>query len=388
MRNIPVLYKNLHSRFISSPYILATLFLLFLTIRKYVSPKNGNLREFKTEKIAVIYSYGENLGNGGIIDESNLSFLIQVGMRGNVPGTRDPSDKVDYIIVANGYKCTPCDNILPKILSLPELRRKESGWVTVLRRRNLGMDFGGFMHAIQWIQMHRRGRYKYYIFLNSSLRGPFMPKWTPENFHFTDVLLDRMRKNENLKLMGAYISCLPEIEPKPGPVMESLFFALDNLSLAHLVSVGIFDPQKAKRDSILLSEYRLLSEILSRGWSADTLLARYRANIDWTSKTHHRCNDNRHSSRRGALEGDISVNIYEAIFVKITWCVRAKEVAVTSKWLLQLSNNYDGTEGTFDRLGYENGISIGGTSGKNGTLRPDVPQDGCYIGEITDILFG
>ena len=206
--------------------------------------KTGILREFQSEKIAVIYSYGENLGNGGIIDESNLSFLIQVGIRGNVPGTRDPNDKVDYIIVANGYKCTPCDNILPKVLSLPELRRKESGWVTVLRRRNLGMDFGGFMYAIQWIQMYRRGKYKYYIFLNSSLRGPFMPKWTPENFHFTDVLIDRMRKNENLKLMGAYISCLPEIEPKPGPVMESLFFALDYLSLAHLVSVGIFDPQK------------------------------------------------------------------------------------------------------------------------------------------------
>ena len=78
MRNIALLYKNLHSRFISVPYILASLF-LFLTIRKYVSPKDGNLREFQSEseKIVVIYSYGENLGNGGIIDESNLSFLIR-----------------------------------------------------------------------------------------------------------------------------------------------------------------------------------------------------------------------------------------------------------------------------------------------------------------------
>jgi len=353
---------------------------------KYFTVKDGVPTKFQSDKIAVIYSYGENLGNGGPIDESNLSFLIQVGIRGNVPGTRDPQGKVDYIIVANGYKCTPCDVILPEILSLPELSRKENGWVTVLRRKNLGMDFGGFMHAIQWIQLHRRGKYKYFVFLNSSLRGPFMPKWTPENFHFTDVLVNRMRENENLKLMGAYISCLPEVESRPGPVMESLFFALDDISLSYLVSAGIFNPHEVKRASILLSEYRLLSEILSRGWSADTLLARYRANIDWSSEKHYNCNDNRHSSRRGALEGDISVNIYEAIFVKISWCVRAKEVAVTSKWLLQLSNNYDGTEGTFDKLGYESGISVGGTSGKNSTLRPDVPRDGCYAGDLSDVL--
>ena len=79
----------------------------------------GRLRaEFAPKKyadnIAVIYAYAEH-GAGLSSPEMqryNLNFFIRVGIRGNTPGSFDPENRVDFVIVVSGSTCSPCDTTL------------------------------------------------------------------------------------------------------------------------------------------------------------------------------------------------------------------------------------------------------------------------------------
>ena len=141
-----------------------------------------------------------------------------------------------------------------------------------------------------------------------------MPKWTPDEFHFTDTLTGFFRANPKVKLAGSYISCLPEMEPFPGPILESLFFAVDQESLEWLREDNIFNVREEKTDAVIFGEYGIMASVTRRGGFVEGLSMRYATGIDWRERVHHSCNDNRHSSRRAALEGGISPNPLEHVF--------------------------------------------------------------------------
>ena len=365
--------KSRYSRTVAFTFLVATITVLLFTARK-------PLRK-PFERVLVTLAYSEGLGNGGDMDMHNLDFFFRVVLPGIVPGTADLDGRVDYLIVVNGGKCTPCDTTF---VELYDPSSRVESW-TILRRENSGMDFGAYKEAVDFVKKGRKRQYAYFIFLNSSLRGPFMPKWTPFNFHFVDVLTQFMTADKRVKLVSSYVSCMHEPEPIPLPIAESLFFTVDQESLEWLLQDGVLTSHSQKQDTILQGEYRLMSSVLRRGFRAENLLTRYKIGLDWADEKHHLCNDGRHSSRRGALEGGISVSPYEAIFVKTSWCVRAAETGILSKWLLRLSEGRSGTEGWFDYNGWAHGVSPEGTSFKNGTLRPDIPPDGCVHGDISGL---
>ncbi len=328
-------------------------------------------------KVLVIYAYSEGLGDGGLLDEYNLRYFIRVALTDTMPGSEDPMGKVDYLFSVSGYQCSPCKDLLPRTIQ----RRRSATRVDVIHHDNYGMDFGAYNVSLSWVSKQRPDEYKFFVFINSSLRGPFMPKWTPKGFHFTDVLTQYFQKDA-VKLVGSYISCLPTSEELPGPVMESLFFAVDNESLSWLVEDGIFARRMKKRDTAIFGEYSLTPSVFRRGGEVETLNIQYANGLNWQDRKHHHCNGNRHSSRRGSNEG-ISPQPLAHVFVKISWCVRAAEVTLLSKWLTNLASGKDGTEGKMDQRGYLLGISTNGTRGKDGSLPPDIPQyDGCAHGDL------
>ena len=48
-------------------------------------------------------------------------------------------------------------------------------------------------------------KYKYFLFMNSSARGPFLPSYWPNTVHWTQPLVSRLRGL--VKLVGPTISC-------------------------------------------------------------------------------------------------------------------------------------------------------------------------------------
>jgi hypothetical protein len=136
------------------------------------------------------------------------------------------------------------------------------------------MDLGGHNVTLEWLSYRGRlGHYKYFIFLNSSVKGPFLPAWTPPEWHWTTAYLSAFQTEpSNLggtsgsdsrasafpgysqsNFLAAHTSvppvhavssslvCLPADDAGgPGPRLESWAFALDEAGLAAAVDGGVF----------------------------------------------------------------------------------------------------------------------------------------------------
>lgn len=210
-------------------------------------------------------------------------------------------------------------------------------------------------------------RYKYFIFLNSSVKGPFMPAWVPPEWHWTIAYLSAFQPEPNLAgasgdprasafpgysqsggggsgssasylaaaaggsagppvhAVSSSLVCLPADDAGgPGPRLESWAFALDQPGLAAAIQGGVFLVRGCKlctdKDNgvVVGGEYGITTAMFGAGYNIATLLSRYARGLDWTDPQHWSCNDNVHPSRAGLYDG-ISMHPYETVFVKSSW---------------------------------------------------------------------
>lgn len=53
-------------------------------------------------------------------------------------------------------------------------------------------------------------RYRYFMFLNSSVRGPFYPSFQPQGWAWPRAFTDRL--SADVKVVASSIVCLPEVD--------------------------------------------------------------------------------------------------------------------------------------------------------------------------------
>ena len=73
--------------------------------------------------------------------------------------------------------------------------------VNVLKGNNLGYDFGAYSMALDKINIDN---YKYFIFLNDTVKGPFVPRYLPKKYWyklFTNMLSQNTSYVDPLKIM-------------------------------------------------------------------------------------------------------------------------------------------------------------------------------------------
>jgi len=65
--------------------------------------------------------------------------------------------------------------------------------------------------TLEWVR-HKRlmWRYRFFIFLNSSVRGPFIPSYLPAGWHWPRAFTDRL--SEDVKIAASSIVCLPGVD--------------------------------------------------------------------------------------------------------------------------------------------------------------------------------
>jgi hypothetical protein len=268
-------------------------------------------------------------------------------------------------------------------LGLREARAGDT-FSLLVRGENVGMDLGGHNTTLEWLRHRRRlGSYAYFIFLNSSVKGPFMPAWVPSHWHWTYAFLAAFQPSgaaaagggsgassgrsssssgrgadalpgysqqqqqqqaaaqagaggagggppRPVHAVGASLVCLPADDAGgPGPRLESWAFALDQPGLAAAVARGVFRVRGCKlcgdadAGVVVGGEYGITTAMFAAGYNIATLLSRYARGLDWSDPRHWACNDNAHASRAG-LYGGISQHPYETVFVKSSWCACAR----------------------------------------------------------------
>lgn len=241
-------------------------------------------------KSVVIYTYFPSQSS-----DYNLDFFVKSEL--------SYKDNIDYIIVINGHVYN--DNI--KFENLDNL--------TVLKRDNIGYDFGGHNYALEYIKTKDKS-YDYYFFINSGVIGPIIPNYFTES-HWTNSFIKKI--NSVVKLVGTTIVCLPHTDAGGyGPKVEGFFYMVDNIGLQLLLNQQtIFCNHIDKYSAIVNGEYGLSRCILSNGYSIDCMIPEYQ-NIDWRDSINYNLNNNNFPSRKDSFYGK-SINPYDVIFHKWHW---------------------------------------------------------------------
>ena len=241
-------------------------------------------------KSVIIYTYYNSPSSN-----YNLKFFVKKEL--------SYKDNIDYIIIINNFNYDT-SIIFPILNNL-----------TIIKRENIGFDFGGHNAALEYIDKNQK-IYDFYFFMNSGVIGPILS----DNFinnHWTEIFIKKI--NNNVKLVGTTIVCLPHTDAgEYGPKVEGFFFMVDQIGLNLLKNKKtIFCNHPTKYSAIINGEYELSKCIFENGYTIDCMLQKYQ-NIDWRSPINYNLNNNIHPSRKNSFYGK-SIDPYEVIFHKWYW---------------------------------------------------------------------
>ena len=171
-------------------------------------------------------------------------------------------DQVDFIFICNNRDVN---------FVVPE-------YVKVIKRDNIGYDFGGWSDALLTNDLYKS--YDNFIFANSSIIGPFVKsdykgKWT-------DLYLDRL--TDEIKLFGSTINTCTK--PLSHSHVQSYIFAMELNTLDFLIDKKIFTMDKYCKtfeDAINKKEILMSRHIIENGWNIGCF-HKYYDNVDFTFK--------------------------------------------------------------------------------------------------------
>ena len=105
-------------------------------------------------------------------------------------------------------------------------------YVKKLLRDNIGYDFGGWSEALLVNDLYKN--YENFIFVNSSVMGPFLPS----NYkgYWTDIYVNGLKNN--IKLFGSTINTIDE--PLKWAHVQSYIFSMNKTTLEYLINCEIF----------------------------------------------------------------------------------------------------------------------------------------------------
>lgn len=150
--------------------------------------------------------------------------------------------------------------------------------VFVIKRDNIGYDFGGWSDGILTNEIYKN--YDYFIFVNSSAVGPFFKS----NFlgKWTDIYINGL-KEQNCKLFGSTINTIQI--PHLFTHVQTYIFSLDREALNYLIEEEIFTTRKYVKsilDAVISKEILMSRKIIDRGWNVASLLPLYK-DVDFTN---------------------------------------------------------------------------------------------------------
>ena len=245
--------------------IIIIIIILFIIKEKYYN----NIDNFSdtNNKYVCMYAYYEKNEEY----KENLIYFLQNGLL----------EYVDYYIIING-ECT---------VDIPNLNN-----IKVLKRENKGFDFGAWSYCIKQLTKE----YDYYVFLNTSVRGPYLSE---EDINNNVTWLDKflvLFNNEDIKMVGTTINIYQgfteQIEEyknnygyePPYTHIQSMFFILNNEGLNYLLSQNFFDEELINsyidaQKIVINNEIRLSQLILLNNWNINSIVPKYK-DIDYRTQ--------------------------------------------------------------------------------------------------------
>eukprot|EP00882_Tetradesmus_deserticola_P016554 GHRQ01017688.1.p1 GENE.GHRQ01017688.1~~GHRQ01017688.1.p1 ORF type:complete len:308 (+),score=99.69 GHRQ01017688.1:374-1297(+) len=178
-----------------------------------------------------------------------------------------------------------------KRVPLPEL----PAHAKYVHHQNECYDWGTYGWLLLRSGMLDISTYSFFFFVNSSVRGPYLPAYARGRVHWMSAFTSRL--TGSVKLVGSTISC--EGSPLHGqqkarwrhnPHVQSYAVATDKVGLQLLVSDRrVFACHKDRWDTIFYSELGSSKAVLDGGYNIGCMMLRYQG-VDWRDKANWGCN--------------------------------------------------------------------------------------------------
>lgn len=261
--------------------------------------------------LCIIYAYYEK----GEQYRTNLIYFLKHGY------CKDPL--IDYIFVVNGSHTV-------KFPSEYNIR--------VIQRENTGFDFQGYYTGI----ISLKKRYDYYMFMNATSRGPYLPPYTASYVKWYQPFIDLLKSDPNIKLVGSTINVQPPSErlhlERHYPHVQSNCFVMDGTCLDYLTTTSLFEKYYSdKYDVIEFQEIGMSTLVLKHGWNISCLVPEYQK-IDY-----------RDPSMNNKIVGDVlwtknelgrTIHPYEVIFLKTERGISTNEIETLTNHQLNMNEMY------------------------------------------------
>lgn len=202
----------------------------------------------------VLYAYAESQ-----TARENFKFFLEKGIHGSA----------DFIFIFNGE--TDAIALVP-----------EHPNIKIIQRENKCFDLGGMGEVLRKDDLWRR--YKRFITMNASIKGPFLPRYA-STACWSDVFLSRV--TDTVKLVGTTVNC------QPSPHVQSMLWATDDVGMGILLDPALAHsaPQEdhwgtvddpvglsfchETMDAAVHSEIGSTRLITSQGYGVDVLMTAY-----------------------------------------------------------------------------------------------------------------
>lgn len=198
---------------------------------------------------------------------------------------------------------------------------KFSNCVKIFNRKNIGRDFGAWADAIH--NMDLANSYEYFIFLNDTSRGPFIPSGV--NIMWPEIFINNLIND--VKLFGPSINQL-----KDNTHVQTYAFATDRFGLSILINNNIFPSNldimnKYNFDDIndkvkFIEDFEIHASkvIIESGYNIGCMLYSYK-NIDWRMTKNVVYNEIQHNGETDHVWSDgcyygTTPSIFELCFTK------------------------------------------------------------------------
>ncbi|CAH1778986.1 unnamed protein product [Owenia fusiformis] len=272
-----------------------------------------------SERILVVYAYSE-IAYDRYDSKSNLQFFIDFAING-----KHHSYDVNYVIVVNGYNCT---------VNIPEQNN-----TYVIARPNSGFDACAWKVGLDYMRNKKGDKwYKYFVLLNASVRGPFIPPYANDK-HWTTYFTKFL--DSYVKLVGTSICC-----SKIWPVhIQSMFLVTSQTGLAlieDLLKCGY-------RDKLAVTfnvEIKMSQAVLKKGFNIASLLKQWE---DHDFRDKHRTDEmcSKHNTKKngdpyfeGAYYDGIDIHPFEVMFFKTNRGVNQRVQDIYSSMMQEWRQNY------------------------------------------------
>jgi hypothetical protein len=202
-------------------------------------------------KCVCIYAYYEK----NITYIKNFQFFLHNGILPNV----------DYYFVING-ECS---------FSIDDFLKDKDVNYSIVKRKNTGYDFGAWSSVVNSL----KGQYAYYIFINTSVRGPINdPGNTTNNKNWLNTYL-QLFNTKDVRLVGVSINVYMGTHFKynikkilncdiPYTHVQSMFFILDYKGLQFLKQKQFFNEQFDEFHKVVIHKEIGMSQLLlNNGWN-------------------------------------------------------------------------------------------------------------------------